>query len=208
MDIPIMNTQTPEDAFAAAYKNASGPSVPYSWLGKIGGWDASERNRQELLNSYYTNAYNSAEAAKNRDWQEYMSNTANQRAAADLKAIGFSPFALLGGASSATTPSGFAASASNSPSAHKSDSGNAIGFLIKALATVAVASAGANSAAAATKGVTGNSAASVAKSAAEGAAKGATKNAAITLGKDAEGKAILKQLASATKNKAKLKVAW
>ena len=49
-------------------------------------------------------AWNAAEAQKQRDWQQYMSNTSYQRAATDLQSAGLNRILALGGGSS--TPSG------------------------------------------------------------------------------------------------------
>lgn len=76
------------------------------WLGNTRAIAADQR--QADLLAWEANV-NSQEAAKNRQWEENMSNTAVQRKAADLNAAGFSSLGALGGAS---TPSGSTATIS------------------------------------------------------------------------------------------------
>lgn len=73
--------------------------------------------------------FSSAEAQKQRDWETEMSNSAHQRAVADMKKAGLNPAMMYGGSgAAASTPSG-AAATGNSASSSASGVNNAVGFI-------------------------------------------------------------------------------
>lgn len=111
--MPVGNN--PNDFGVGTY---TGPDLGYqgrsSAWNTLSGTEAAQFNQQLFDARQAELAYvrNSVEAQKNRDWETQMSNTAYQRAVADMKAAGINP-ASLGGdgnAAPASTPSGYASS--------------------------------------------------------------------------------------------------
>lgn len=94
---PSSDAFTPSGLLGRLWNNATGTTANNSF-------NAAEAEKARL--------FNSAEAQKNRDWETMMSNTAYQRAAADMKAAGINPASLggNGAGSAASTPSGSSAS--------------------------------------------------------------------------------------------------
>lgn len=97
---------------------------------------ADEDFLRDLQKMQYTNEFNANEAKKNRQWQEEMSNTAYQRAVADMKKAGINPILGLGMANSASTPSGSVASGSTSSSRGYTGQDNGLLGLLGTIASV------------------------------------------------------------------------
>lgn len=102
-------------------------------------WSAEQariqRDWQEIQNEKAMN-FNSAEAVKNRDWQEYMSNTAHQREIADLKSAGLNPVLSVTGGNGASVTSGATAQGVTSSGAKGDTDESATGAVMSWMANL------------------------------------------------------------------------
>lgn len=96
---------------------------------------AEQRDWQERQNKLAMD-FNSAEAAKSRDWQAMMSNTAHQREIRDLKAAGLNPVLSAMGGNGAAVTSGATASGVTSAGAKGEVDTSANAALVQILGSV------------------------------------------------------------------------
>lgn len=105
------------DGYHAGPRGGGGGGGGPDWVGGIGSaiggvanyFGQQSANATNIQLSREAQQFNAHEAAKNRDWQAMMSNSAYQRSMADMRAAGLNPMLAFsqGGASS---PSGSSAS--------------------------------------------------------------------------------------------------
>ena len=127
---------------AYAYRTPEGYGADYGLFGRMGdkllGVNHAAESAAAVYNAEIQNKFNSDEAQKNRDFQEYMSSTAYQRMMADAKKAGINPYYLVnGGSSGSSSPSGSSASSSGSPNFGSSGNKNVMGNLAASALAIA-----------------------------------------------------------------------
>lgn len=111
----------------------------YDTVAKNNAWSAKQAadlNAWQRETNRIAMDFNAAEAAKNRDWQKMMSDTAHQREVADLKAAGLNPVLSASGGNGAAVTSGATASGVTSSGAKGDTDTSATSALVGLLGTM------------------------------------------------------------------------
>lgn len=85
-------------------------------MGFLNEYFYNRQNRHLTGKEVEQNTFNAEQAQINRDWQQQMSDTANQRAVADMQKAGLNPALMYGNGNAASTPTGSNAQGSASVS--------------------------------------------------------------------------------------------
>jgi len=122
MSSAVTVSQVPQDNFGSAINSAMSQATQISQANSAASnaMALEQRNWQERMMQKQME-YNTSEAAKNRDWQQLMSNTAHQREIQDLQAAGLNPILSAMGGQGASVGSGATAASASAGTGSKGE---------------------------------------------------------------------------------------